>query len=264
MAVTRSVVVKSLRQSVGTPIPSRDRGATLDPRFSMLASIAQNGLRRLIFVAFPSIPSPFTAGSSRRLFSFSRFWRKSRLHASTSRFRRCDTPVRSSRRPGCGVHHFGAHHPDLLRFVAGGDLSPKCSKSPGAGNGHAKCSTRDRDDERLLEALRSNPDGTIGDHATAIGKSKTSVVTALHRLRDLGLVESVGRKWSLAKQRRPAGADSPLGQASERGGAPGSRERVAPLSDQHCGGHSASIGRASQPPPRRGPKDARWEGSQHR
>jgi len=50
---------------------------------------------------------------------------------------------------------------------------------------------RDRDDENLLQAMRGSPEGSIGDWATAVGKWRTSVVTALHRLRDAGLAESV-------------------------------------------------------------------------
>ena len=49
---------------------------------------------------------------------------------------------------------------------------------------------RDRDDEGLLEAMRMAPGGSIGDWAAAIGKSRSSTVSALHRLRDAGLVEN--------------------------------------------------------------------------
>ena len=55
---------------------------------------------------------------------------------------------------------------------------------------------RDRDDENLLAAMRETPDGPIGDWAEAIGKSRSSVVTALHRLRDAGLADSVEGKWT--------------------------------------------------------------------
>jgi hypothetical protein len=36
-----------------------------------------------------------------------------------------------------------------------------------------------------------------------IGKSRSSVVTALHRLQDAGLVESVDRKWRLVEETAP-------------------------------------------------------------
>ena len=60
---------------------------------------------------------------------------------------------------------------------------------------------RDADDGKLLEAMRENPEGTIGDLAREISKSKTSVVTALARLRDAGLVVNEDRKWALAAPR---------------------------------------------------------------
>ena len=61
---------------------------------------------------------------------------------------------------------------------------------------------RDRDHEALLAALRSNPDGSIGDWATTIHKSRTSCVSALHRLRDAGRAESAEGKWRLVESER--------------------------------------------------------------
>jgi hypothetical protein len=58
---------------------------------------------------------------------------------------------------------------------------------------------RDRDDDNLLLAMRDSPDRAIGDWAEAIGKSRTSVVTALHRLREAGMVESIEGKWALVE-----------------------------------------------------------------
>ena len=55
--------------------------------------------------------------------------------------------------------------------------------------------TRDRDDENLRQAMRDLPEASIRDWAEAIGKSRSSVVTALHRLRDDGLADSVEGKW---------------------------------------------------------------------
>jgi len=43
--------------------------------------------------------------------------------------------------------------------------------------------------------MRDSPGASIGSWAAAISKSKTSVVTALGRLRDTGLAENVGGKW---------------------------------------------------------------------
>ena len=62
---------------------------------------------------------------------------------------------------------------------------------------------RDRDDENLRQAMRDSPQAPIGDWAKAIGKSRTSVVAALHRLRDAGLADSVEGKWCLAEEPAP-------------------------------------------------------------
>ena len=67
---------------------------------------------------------------------------------------------------------------------------------------------READDEALLAALRSNPEGSIGDWATMIHKSRTSCVSALHRLRDAGLAESVEGKWRLVVE-EPAPREPP-------------------------------------------------------
>jgi hypothetical protein len=115
-------------------------------------------------------------------------------------------------------------HPDVLQFVARtvcGDV-PTELRPNGAvrrvckGNGHRKLrnngddphlsrrrEARDRDDEALLAVMRSNPDGSIGDWVTMIHKSRTSCVSALHRLRDAGLAESVEGKWKLVGLEAP-------------------------------------------------------------
>jgi hypothetical protein len=62
---------------------------------------------------------------------------------------------------------------------------------------------RDADDQALLKAMRSNREGSIADWATMIGKSRTSCVSGLHRLRAAGLAESVGGWWALVKQEEP-------------------------------------------------------------
>ena len=49
----------------------------------------------------------------------------------------------------------------------------------------------DQCDERLVAAMKANPGASIGALATAIGKSRTSTVTALHQLRDAGLAGSL-------------------------------------------------------------------------
>ena len=79
----------------------------------------------------------------------------------------------------------------------------------GNGNGHSRPVKRAArqssglTDESLLEAMRDSPTLRIGDWAEAIGKSRTSVVTSLHRLRDAGLVENHDRRWRLTEPEAP-------------------------------------------------------------
>ena len=77
---------------------------------------------------------------------------------------------------------------------------------------------RDRDDENLLQAMRDSPEGSIGSWAAAIGKSRTSVVSALGRLRDAGLAEIL--RGSLAADRKAAAA-----RAGRLMGRAGARDR---------------------------------------
>jgi hypothetical protein len=92
----------------------------------------------------------------------------------------------------------------------------KARASARCGNGHRqprgngndsylgrRLAKREADDQALLEALRSNPEGSIGDWATTIGKSRTSCVSGLHRLRNAGLAESVEGKWRLIEEPAP-------------------------------------------------------------
>jgi hypothetical protein len=87
--------------------------------------------------------------------------------------------------------------------------APKPQKAAKRSNGHARRSdgrvreTPDQCDERLAQAMKANPGATIGALAEAIGKSRTSTVTALHRLRDAGRAESLGRVWSLVEPPAP-------------------------------------------------------------
>jgi hypothetical protein len=62
---------------------------------------------------------------------------------------------------------------------------------------------RDRDDEALLAAMRSNPEGSIGDWAAMIHKSRTSCVSGLHRLRNAGLAKSDEGRWRLTEEPPP-------------------------------------------------------------
>jgi hypothetical protein len=103
------------------------------------------------------------------------------------------------------------------KAICGGDAPQLCPRprSNGGGrltnagktskraksNGHreprgdARLVKRDADDEGLIRAMRTNAEGPIRVWAAAIGKSRSSVLTALHRLRDADLVESVECKW---------------------------------------------------------------------
>jgi hypothetical protein len=114
----------------------------------------------------------------------------------------------------------GNHHADILLFAArmvGGEPQPQ-SKSNGAArcprkaNGHRKprdnggdsrLPARDEADKRLLEAMRKNPDGVINDWVMVVGKSRTSVVAGLHRLRAAGLPKSDEGKWALTEDPPP-------------------------------------------------------------
>ncbi len=62
---------------------------------------------------------------------------------------------------------------------------------------------RDRGDEALLGALRRNSEPTIGELATVTGRSRSSTVSALHRLRDAGAAENVEGHWRLVEPSEP-------------------------------------------------------------
>ena len=76
-------------------------------------------------------------------------------------------------------------------------------KRNGARKDETRLSKRDQDDERLLDAMRRNTEATIGELAKAVGKSRSSIVTALHRLRDAGLAQSAEGKWRLTEEPPP-------------------------------------------------------------
>ena len=73
----------------------------------------------------------------------------------------------------------------------------RSARKPAADYHARRRKARDRDDGSLLEAMRSAPDASIGDWAEAIGKGRSSTVSALKRLRDAGRAESVEGKWRL-------------------------------------------------------------------
>jgi hypothetical protein len=125
----------------------------------------------------------------------------------------------------------GTHHAHVLHWVARTISAPKprrAARGRKANGGHKPASAdpyldrrraqRDRDDEALLAAIKDAPGATISDWAEAIGKSRTSTVTALGRLRDAGLAESVEGKWQ-AKAPRASRWVAPVSAAAREHGA---------------------------------------------
>jgi hypothetical protein len=55
----------------------------------------------------------------------------------------------------------------------------------------------------MRRAVDRDPGATIGALAEAIGRSRTSTVTALHRLRDADRAESLNGVWSLTEPPTP-------------------------------------------------------------
>jgi hypothetical protein len=112
----------------------------------------------------------------------------------------------------------GTHHSDVLRWVyetvCDEPERPRAARRRARkSNGHRKprgdrrLLARDEADERLIEAMRKNPEGVINDWVMVVGKSRTSVVTALGRLRDAGLAETREGRWRLCEE--PAPRDPP-------------------------------------------------------
>lgn len=109
-------------------------------------------------------------------------------------------------------------HADVLKFVVReiGDLELQSGPDgrDGAGkprNGTGKrCNSgvdhrlakRDEADEQLIEVMKASPGASIGDLAQAIERSRSTAVTALRRLRDAGLAESVNGVWRLIEEPR--------------------------------------------------------------
>ena len=104
-----------------------------------------------------------------------------------------------------------------------GGKSPRRAKSNGVhrephGNGaDPRRAKRDADDAALVEAMRVDPAGPLGAWSVAIGKSRTSVVSALHRLKDAGLVANEDRVWRLVVDGPPPRDPSPKWVAPLKG-----------------------------------------------
>ena len=99
----------------------------------------------------------------------------------------------------------GGSFPDILAFATRVLAPPKAvAKPPKRARGRQRRNNRrEACDERLVAAMKANPGASIGELATAIGKSRTSTVTALHRLREADRAESVDRVWSLVEPTEP-------------------------------------------------------------
>jgi hypothetical protein len=82
--------------------------------------------------------------------------------------------------------------------------APRKPKSNGtAAHLALRREARDRDDENLRQAMCDSPQASIADWAKAIGKSRSSTVTALHRLRDAGLATNADKVWALVEPGAP-------------------------------------------------------------
>ena len=84
---------------------------------------------------------------------------------------------------------------------------------------------RDADDQALLQIMRDSPGASIADWAEAIGKGRSSVVSALKRPRAAGLAESFEGKWrlsapELAAAERNAEMDVAVARSRSRGASP--------------------------------------------
>jgi hypothetical protein len=99
-------------------------------------------------------------------------------------------------------------HPGMVQWVAEMLCAEPPSRPHSGGNGAKRkpddrLTKRDCDDEKLLAAMKSDPDGTISSWSRVIHKSKGSVAAALQRLRDAGLAETVDRRWRLVEPEAP-------------------------------------------------------------
>jgi hypothetical protein len=118
------------------------------------------------------------------------------LFAWAARFVCADeAPARVSKSPAAPKPKGNGAEPHRRRLKP---ASRKPSNSVGAHLARRR-DARDRDDEKLCKTMRDSPEASIRDWAEEIGKSRSSVVTALHRLRDGGLAASVDGKWRLAE-----------------------------------------------------------------
>jgi hypothetical protein len=82
-------------------------------------------------------------------------------------------------------------------------------RKPGAGAADLarRREKRDAADKRLLEALKASPGGTIAVWAGVIGRSRTSTIAGLKRLRAAGAATNEDGVWALTDP--PAAKETP-------------------------------------------------------
>lgn len=108
----------------------------------------------------------------------------------------------AARKPNGKQARGGQNLPRVPRGT--GSTRSRKAKSNGSSAYHARRrGARDEADSALLEAMRSAPDALIHDYAEAIGKSRSSTLSALKRLREAGLAESIEGKWRLVEEPAP-------------------------------------------------------------
>ena len=79
---------------------------------------------------------------------------------------------------------------------------------------------RDADDQALLQIMRDLPGASIADWAEAIGKGRSSVVSALKRLRAAGLAEILRRQMATLRAGLAAEMDVAVARSRSRGASP--------------------------------------------
>jgi hypothetical protein len=100
----------------------------------------------------------------------------------------------------------GGAFPEILAFAARivePQQKPSVTRRPRKPRRSRRHGEREQDDEKLVAAMKASPGATIGALAEAIGKSRTSTVTALHRLRDADRAESLNGVWWLTEPTAP-------------------------------------------------------------
>jgi hypothetical protein len=98
--------------------------------------------------------------------------------------------------------------------------------------------------------MKANPDARIAEWAAAIGKSRTSTVSALHRLRAAGLADSAGRVWRLTDPAEIAALTERGRPPKEapRWTTPSAHRPIAVATSKNTPPHEANPGMRTHPP----------------